>query len=404
MKLADWLPRPENAQPCRTIPITVIDKSRTHNRKRGIARLIAYNIAVLGLLLVIVEGLASYALLARDIIKTQSVAEQRYTQYDADLGWVSKPNLHIPDMFGPGIYLRTNAQRFRSNHDTTNTVPGGKARIICSGDSYTLGYGVDNAHTWCELLSSLEPRVETVNMGQGGYGVDQAYLWYKRDAVKIEHQVQILAFITNDFDRMQSDSFGGYPKPVPEVENDTLVVKNVPVPKLAFYSLVAPRSRAVMRQLRTVDFMNRALEKLGVTTTDTEQLSKRGRNDNPQEVLHKILDDLRRLNEQRSSKLVLVYLPAPYELEGEGPEEWTPFLEHESMVLGVPFFNLFSEFRSLPANERAKLFSSGEHMPYWGAGGHFNEAGNELAAKAIYSRLLKAPVIVDALSARWNHR
>ena len=61
---------------------------------------------------------------------------------------------------------------------------------------------------------SLDPRLETLNMGQGGYGVDQAYLWYKRDAAKFEHQVHLLAFITDDFVRMQSDRFRGYGKPV----------------------------------------------------------------------------------------------------------------------------------------------------------------------------------------------
>jgi hypothetical protein len=50
-------------------------------------------------------------------------------------------------------------------------------------------------------------------MGQGGYGVDQAYLWYKRDGTKIEHNIQLFAFIESDFDRMRSAAFLGYSKP-----------------------------------------------------------------------------------------------------------------------------------------------------------------------------------------------
>jgi hypothetical protein len=369
-----------------------------------VARLLVGNIVILGLLLMIIEGLASYTLLVRDIMKTPSLAEQRHTKYDPDLGWMNKPNLYIPDMYGLGVYLRTNAQGFRNNHDITPAVPSGKARVICSGDSFTLGYGVDNAHTWCELLSSLEQRLETVNMGQGGYGVDQAYLLYKRDAAKIEHQVHILAFITNDFVRMQSDSFAGYPKPVPELENGTLVVKNVPVPKRTYYVPLSPQSISVVRQLRTVEFLNRALEKLGGATTDSSQFTKRERNDKPQEVLHKIFEDLKRINEQRSSKLVLVYLPPLYELQGGGPQEWTSFLEEESRSLGIPFINLFGEFRSLPDNEVVKLFTPGGQLAYRSAGGHFNEAGNELVARTIYDQLMNDPAISYALSARWNHR
>src|SRR5439155_10824737 len=126
-------------------------------------------------------------------------------------------------------------------------------------------------------------------------GIDQAYLWYKRDAAKIAHQVQILAFITNDFYRMQSDSFGGYPKPIPEIENATLVFKNVPIPKLVYYFPWNPQNISVVKQLRTVDFLNRALEKLRDATTGTTQLTKRERNGKPQEVLHKILEDLKRI-------------------------------------------------------------------------------------------------------------
>ena len=401
MKLATDL---ERGRAPRAILSTAMETSRTHNKKIGIARLIAYNIAILGLLLVIIEGLASYTLIIRDFIKTRSVAEQQHTKYDPDLGWVNKANLYIPDMYGTGVYLRTNVQGFRNDHDIATSVPSGRARLICSGDSFTLGYGVDNAHAWCEQLSLLEPRLETVNMGQGGYGIDQAYLWYKRDAAKIAHQVQILAFITNDFYRMQSDSFGGYPKPIPGIENATLVFKNVPIPKLVYYFPWNPQNISVVKQLRTVDFLNRALEKLRDATTGTTQLTKRERNGKPQEVLHKILEDLKRINEQRSSKLVLVYLPTIYELQAKGPREWTEFLEEESRSLGIPFINLYSEFLSLSENDMVKLFIPQGQWAYRGAAGHFNEAGNTLVAKAIYDKLMNDPAISSALSARWNHR
>jgi len=138
-----------------------------------IFRVIAINIVILSMILVVIEGLASYALLARDIM-THPVAERRHTKYDPDLGWVNEPSVHIPNMYGQGVYLKTNSQGFRSNHDFDTVVPNGKYRIICSGDSFTLGYGVDNDHTWRQVLTSLDPRLETVNMGQGGYGVDQA--------------------------------------------------------------------------------------------------------------------------------------------------------------------------------------------------------------------------------------
>ena len=96
-------------------------------------------------------------LLARDIMTDASIAERRHTKYDPDLGWVNGPNIHIPNMYGPGVYLKTNSQGFRNNYDFDTAVPNGKYRIICSGDSFTLGYGVDNDHTWCQLLTVTRP-------------------------------------------------------------------------------------------------------------------------------------------------------------------------------------------------------------------------------------------------------
>jgi len=380
-----------------------MNTSKAH-MKIGLARLIAYNIAIVGLLLVVSEGLASYTLLIRDLIKTQPVAEQRHTRYDPDLGWVNRPSLYIPAMYGPGVYLKTNAQGFRNDHDIATAVPSGRARLICSGDSFTLGYGVDNAHTWCEQLSLLEPRLETVNMGQGGYGVDQAYLWYKRDAATIEHQVQILAFITNDFDRMQSDSFSGYPKPVADIENGVLVFKNVPVPRLVYYFPWNPQNASLVKQLRIVEFLNRGLEKVRDALIDDNQVTKAQKNGKPQEILHKLLENLKHINEQRSSRLVLVYLPTDYELRDNEPREWTEFLEEESRSLGIPFINLFNEFRSLPESELVKLFIPRGQIGYRGAEGHFNEAGNALVARAVHAGLISDPAISHALSARWNHR
>src|SRR5574340_918348 len=179
-------------------------------------RTIAINVLVLGSMLVAVEGLTSMFLLVYDVVTTPLLAELNHTQYDPDLGWVNIPNLHVTNLYGPNTYLKTNEQGFRNDRAFDIAVPKGKFRILCSGDSFTLGWGVDNDHAWCERLKSFNPRLETVNMGQGGYGVDQAYLWYKRDGSKFQHQIQLLAFITEDFLRMSFDTFWGYAKPLEE--------------------------------------------------------------------------------------------------------------------------------------------------------------------------------------------
>lgn len=340
------------------------------------ARVGFVNVFILLAGLVIFEGAASYVLFLRDFKQTLPLAERQHTQYDSYLGWVNIPNVHVPHMYGPGVYLRTNGQGFRNNRDFDAQVPAGKSRIICSGNSFTLGYGVDNDHAWCQRLTDFDPRLETVNMGQGGYGVDQAYLWFKRDTEKLGHHVHLLAFVTPDFRRMENDQFHGYGKPVIQIENGSLVVKNVPVPRLAYRSPWLVSNFANLQRLRSVELFTRVGAKFGVAVNQPDAVIKK---EQTQKILLKIFEDLKRVNDLRSSKLVLVYLPLESELEGSGSEEWLDFIEHAAKSLDISLINVETAFRALPPAEVAGLFIPKD--------GHLNDKGNEFVANVIYHNL-----------------
>ena len=63
------------------------------------------------------EGLASFIVLGTRLNTIRITAERLHTEYDQLLGWINKRNIYIPDMYGPGVYLKTNALRFRNNRD-----------------------------------------------------------------------------------------------------------------------------------------------------------------------------------------------------------------------------------------------------------------------------------------------
>ena len=174
----------------------------------------------------------------QEIEKEPFLAERLHTEYEPLLGWINKPNVSINHMYGPNVFLKTNSQRFRNKDNFTTKVPKGKIRAICSGDSFTLGYGVDNDHTWCNLLETIDPRFQTVNMGQGGYGIGQAYLWYKRDGTRLDQDVHVFAFVTPDFSRMTMKLFLGIPKPILRLRNGGISVENVPVTRLSFHRIL----------------------------------------------------------------------------------------------------------------------------------------------------------------------
>jgi hypothetical protein len=350
-------------------------------RPRAILRIVAWNMLVLAGLLVVIEGASSWILFVRDqTLKRQYVAERRHTTYDPDLGWVNEPAIVIRDMYGPGISLRTNHQRFRNDDDVQKTVPAGKRRLIVSGDSFAFGFGVDNDHTWSQQLASLEGNLEVVNMGQGGYGFDQAYLWYKRDGAALDHQAHLMAFIDEDFDRMQYDTFVGYGKPVLNVDGAALVVRNVPVPPVP----IAVRWPA-LDSLRTVDLLGRLKRAIWprppISFTSTWTDAKMD------DVLRLILEDLNRMNAASGSTLVLVHFVRRAEIRADRPAPPVETLARHARAMDIPFIDLAPDFQSLSNQEIDGLFIKEGQVDYLGAAGHLNEQGNAFVARRLHEKL-----------------
>ena len=92
-----------------------MSKSQTLKRTSYL-RLIIGNILVICLILVVLEGVASYLLVFYEILMTHQVAERLHTRYDPQLGWANKPSVNMPDMYGPGISLKTNSQGFAAGN------------------------------------------------------------------------------------------------------------------------------------------------------------------------------------------------------------------------------------------------------------------------------------------------
>jgi hypothetical protein len=228
-------------------------------------------------------------------------------------------------------------------------------------------------------------------MGLSGYGVDQAYLWYKRNASGLRHHVHLLAPITDDFERMQSREYGTYGRPLLALERAELVVRNVPVPIRSYQLPWLAQSLHHLRSLRTARALQRLSRRLTPTLSTPGGLSADERNERTAQVLFKLLEDLKRVNEARSSKLVLVYLPT---LNDRGPDTvfWAGVLERQSRALDIPFVNLNEEFDRLSDGEAAEFY-----LP--GALGHFSATGNRHIATLIYQRLTRIPEVSRILFA-----
>jgi len=341
---------------------------------------VAVSSIVAVLLFLLIEGLSEFIFVTKYVFwDSLSVAETRHTKYDEELGWVNLPNIYIKDMYGPGKFFRSNSQSFRNDKDFSRSVPYGKVRLICSGDSFTMGYGVDNKNTWCELLGSINGRIESINMGQGGYGVDQAYLWYKRNSAQFDHDVHIFALISGDLGRMASDTFLGYGKPLLELRNGHLVNIDRPVPKGAYYFQL-PQVQEAIKNLSSVRLLTSILSRVGAFSAFEREDKKT--NQRIQEVALKIFQDLQRINQAKKSTLVLVLLPAEVDYMTKYSEYWREFLYNETAKNGWLFIDLIEEIRNYPPQEVGTLFK-----------GHYSEKGNAYIAEILYKKLLAIPEI-----------
>lgn len=333
--------------------------------------MIPVSIILLLIFLFLIEGFLGWSHLLINIVKNnKNIAEEIHTEYDPLLGWINKKNIFLPNMYGPGIFLSTNEDRFRK----TTTNPNSKSLVtICTGDSFTLGYGVDDKHTWCSLLS--KDKLQTINMGQGGYGIDQNYLWYQRDAGTIQHTFHIMAFIVYDFDRALTDNFLGYSKPYLKIENNLLVNTDYPVPKPQQWKRILLMNKDTINKLNTFQAIEYLLKRVNEHNHQYE-LS----NEDSENIIETIFENLIKLTQERYAVPIVVLLPSEYSTEQKGiyMKEYykrKDFLELMSQKYNYTFLDM-GEY----------MFTNDQDMynSYFIANnGHYTESTNELVSQKI---------------------
>ncbi len=121
-------------------------------------------------------------------------------QHDPLTGQRYVPNQRARVPFdGGGYRVRTNSRGFRSDWEF-EPAKGSRQRVLFLGDSYTAGYGVDNAERYPELLGQ-DLGVEIYNAGLTGTGTDQQVLAYENYLNDIEVDLVVLAVLVENIER-----------------------------------------------------------------------------------------------------------------------------------------------------------------------------------------------------------
>ena len=323
----------------------------------------------------VIEGICHTVIVFRDVVQKPQVDERRHTEYDAELGWINTPGVSIRNMYGPNRHLTINRQRFRNLEEFSREVPANRVRAICSGDSFTLGHTVGDDGTWCARLVEIDPRLQTINMGQGGYGIDQAYLWYEREKEAFDHQIHVMAFIGEDFRRIPATTFVGYGKPVLQVEEGKIRVTNVPVPRAAYLGDGLMKNAIHLQQLSSVRVLRRLI--FGAVRVPSEREVEV----EATTVAAAVFRKLQAWHKARGSTLVLVYLPVESEYRTP-PGVYRKFVQELARTDSLNLIDLSEPIDALELGEMLRLYE-----------GHFNEAGNYFVARYLHRRLLEIPEI-----------
>jgi len=329
-------------------------------------------ILITSIFFIFIEGLFSTIWI---FMKTKpTFAEKKHTQYDSYLGWINIPKIYVKDMYGPGKHLKINAQGFRANQDFAVQKPKGKIRIMCSGDSFVLGYGVGQDDTWCQKISDLDDRIETVNMGQGGYSMGQSYLLYKREGTKLEHDIHLFTFITMDFTRMAFDkAFSFYYRPIVKIDARGLFVENHPVPRNTFRMPFLNANIDTINELRVVKIIRKKIGKV-YSGKEHPVISQKQILQSSAGIFQKIQD----INRKKKSLLVFVFLPMKLDYFTDDSQVLRIFVKALAEKKGIMAIDLVGDIKKLSRPEVDLLFNESTH---------YSEKGNQWISEKIYNRL-----------------
>lgn len=159
--------------------------------------------------------------------------------YHPVIGYRFIPNLQTRVQHESGGYLiKTNSLGFRSETEFNPHKTKNYKRILLFGDSYTAADGVSNKKRYSDVLMQMLPDTEIYNFGMPGTGTDQQYLIYREYAKDIEHDLIMIVVLVENIRRVtaqyrcylnEKNEKVLFQKPYFELQNNNLVLKNIPV-------------------------------------------------------------------------------------------------------------------------------------------------------------------------------
>ena len=319
-------------------------------------------------------------------------------EYDSLLGWKK--------IGGRSVNIRTSEYSLRETlnskglrgPDYPYERDTSSLRVLALGDSFVEGYSVPDIGLFSVLLENMlqlqsSSAVEIINMGTGGYSTDQEYLAYGSEGRKYRPDLVLLFFYYNDLLYNIKSSYDGYPKPYFSIVGRKLRLGNVPVPKTGLHGQLRTylKSIALLKLVSSLKYQLRHKKAAGSANIETDVFLPTPPLwvDKAWEVTEGILIALSEAAKRDGGKLIVLYVPARFEIVAlKKSEEFARRMEPKlvSTTLkkvclrnGMEFVDLKDAFRQ----------SSDVGPVYYPIDGHWNPRGHLRVAQFL-SRVLQS--------------
>jgi lysophospholipase L1-like esterase len=317
-----------------------------------------------------------------------------FVRYDEEIGWTNKEGtegIFSPSDDIPAAMVRINKSGLREK-EVSIEKPSGANRILVLGDSNTFGYGIDEKQRFSNLLSERLPNSqEVVNFGVFGFGTDQEALLFEREGLRYRPDIVILAFSAGDLSDNMSSINSGVSKPFFNIEGNTLVLRNTPVPKSSPLMRVQSRTSGIKHYLYNHSHLYRLLLykiiSLNLYMSDTVREMSEEEGINTTLAIIKGLDNMCRANECQLIVLLISHgewVKALKTRPGRSPGYY-PFLKNLLTGMDISVIDTTDAFVNHDEGDQPLFF---EKDPV-----HLTANGNKLVADMLHHSLLQQGLV-----------
>ena len=194
---------------------------------------------------------------------------------------------------------------------------------------------------------------------------------------------------------MASDRFIVYGKPLLKLKNGDIVVNNIPVPRRSFAAPWLMENINVIQSLRSIQLATAVLRRLHLSSpSDAPAVDYRSTH----ELLMKIFENLDRVNRDKNSTFVIVYLPTLADLtDDKSANSLREYLSSNLIMRKIHFIDLAAFFQPYSYAKIRSFYFPPHNNPYAIAGGHYTIAGNKEIGKLLYDRLAAIPELGELM-------